>query len=198
MKTQTNTKCMNDRRKGKIARLPDDVRAVVNRMLRDGTGYGEIVEQLKFLGHEGMKTRNVSRWYQGGYQDWLRDQGQLEQLRLEREFAAQMLKENTGASMHEAGLQLLTMQMLRLLGRFDLEALQEGLEATQENYTGLLRAFVQVSRRTTELERLKLATATQKRSGAAQEALDSGERGVSPETLARAAKELKLFKLGSE
>src|SRR3954447_7395107 len=101
---------MNARRNGKIARLPAEVREVVNEMIRDGAEYGVIVEELQRLGHEDIRTRNVSRWFQGGYQDWLREQAHLEQLRWEREFAAKILQQNAGNSVHEAGLQLVTMQ----------------------------------------------------------------------------------------
>ena len=185
---------MNNRRNGKIARLPNDVREVVNQMIRDGAEYSEIVEELRVLGHEDIRPRNVSRWYQGGYQDWLKEQNQLEELKREKEFAARFLKENAGSSMHEAALQLMTLQMFRLLQRFDMEGLEEGLEATPQNYSGLLRAFTQVSRRATEYERLKLSTATQNKKWSEGKSFAPGERGVSRETLERAAKELKLFK----
>src|SRR4051812_33983377 len=106
---------MNSRRNGKIARLTKEVREVVNQMIRDGAEYSQVVEELRVRGHADVRPRNVSRWYQGGYQDWLREQGHLEELRREREFAGKLLKENAGSSLHEAGLQLMTMQMLRLL-----------------------------------------------------------------------------------
>ncbi|EEF58477.1 hypothetical protein [Pedosphaera parvula] len=45
---------MSERRNGKIARLPNEVREKVNQMLEDGVTYPKIVEHLAGLGHKDV------------------------------------------------------------------------------------------------------------------------------------------------
>jgi len=45
---------MSERRNGKIARLPNEVREKVNQMLEDGVTYPRIVEHLASLGHKDI------------------------------------------------------------------------------------------------------------------------------------------------
>src|SRR6266436_537775 len=59
-------------RNGKIARLPAAIRSVVNEMLHDSRLYREIVTRLAELGYPGIRPQNLSEWYKGGYQDWLK------------------------------------------------------------------------------------------------------------------------------
>ena len=58
-------------RQGKVARLPSQIRNLVNIMLNDGCSYSTIVRRLAELGHPGLTIHNISRWRKGGYEDWL-------------------------------------------------------------------------------------------------------------------------------
>ncbi len=83
---------MNTTRKSKISRLPKSVREELNRRLEDGESGPSLVKWLnespevrlllpaEFAGQE-FTPQNLSRWRQGGYQDWLRQQHTLELVR---------------------------------------------------------------------------------------------------------------------
>src|SRR5436309_1131263 len=72
----------NSARQGKVARLPNEIRNLVNTMLNDGCPYPAIVRRL---GHPGLIVHNISRWRKGGYEDWLgaQEKSDLEKLRAE-------------------------------------------------------------------------------------------------------------------
>jgi Protein of unknown function (DUF3486) len=179
---------MSDRRRGKVARLPEEVRQVVNQMMRDGKPYAEIVSHLTSVGQPGIVERNLSRWFRGGFQDWLREQQQVEEMQAERAFAERIGKEGSGNPMHEAGLQVATAQLFGMLARLDWRALQANVEADPKAYAEVMRLFLRLSSRLVELEKFKLAA-----SKVHAEDLPKGEGGIRPETLERIKKELKLF-----
>src|SRR4051812_49317843 len=56
---------------GKIARLPFEVREMVNNMIRGGMRYIDIVVGLKQHGYTHINENNISFWKSGGYLDWL-------------------------------------------------------------------------------------------------------------------------------
>ena len=83
---------MNTTRRSKISCLPKSIREELNRRLEDGESGPSLVKWLnespevrlglpaKFAGQE-FTPQNLSRWRQGGYQDWLRQQNTLELVR---------------------------------------------------------------------------------------------------------------------
>jgi len=79
-------------RRGKIARLPLDIREKVNRRLEDGVEGKQIVEWLNSLPKvralmasefdgQPVNEPNLSHWKTGGYRDWLEHQEALEATR---------------------------------------------------------------------------------------------------------------------
>jgi hypothetical protein len=83
---------MNAARKGKIARLPRDIRDQLNRRLHDG-GQGkrlvgwlnalpevQAVMAAEFAGRP-IREQNISEWRKGGYSDWLAQQEALDVVR---------------------------------------------------------------------------------------------------------------------
>jgi hypothetical protein len=96
---------MNNRRTGKIARLPKELRDVVNLMLRDGATYQQVIEKLKDHGHE-LNAENISNWFEGGFCDWEREQKRIEEMRARSQMALEMVRElkkesgNEGAGVH--------------------------------------------------------------------------------------------------
>lgn len=79
-------RCKIVSRKGKISRLPFEVRSEINRRLLDGQTGLEILAWLNALPiakerfgsmFEGkpINRSNLSKWRLGGYQDWLRERG---------------------------------------------------------------------------------------------------------------------------
>src|SRR5947207_11332427 len=83
----------NSVRQGKVARLPNEVRNVVNIMLNDGCSYSTIVRRLAELGHPGITIHNISRWRKGGYEDWLASQEKFDLEKLRAEITAEALSE---------------------------------------------------------------------------------------------------------
>src|SRR6266480_2599793 len=81
----------NQRRNGKIARLPKETRDMINHMLDDGLPYPVIIDELGEAG-EGMNTQNLTNWKQGGYQEYLKVQGLIEQIKAQTETAIEILQ----------------------------------------------------------------------------------------------------------
>jgi hypothetical protein len=64
-------------RNGKIARLPEPIRNLINQMLDDALPYRTIREKLRCLTPPlpyAISDMNISNWYHGGYQDWRKQQ----------------------------------------------------------------------------------------------------------------------------
>jgi hypothetical protein len=71
-------------RNGKVARLPEPLRLRINQMLDDGLPYRAILERLRQDADNPMpctlSEMNLSNWFHGGFQDWLKDQQKNEML----------------------------------------------------------------------------------------------------------------------
>jgi hypothetical protein len=68
------------RETGKVARLPVEIRNLVNQALRGGQRYEEIIAELQAHGFPHLTRWNIARWRRGGYAHWLRDQETFERL----------------------------------------------------------------------------------------------------------------------
>ena len=81
------------RRNGKVARLPKAIRERINQMMADGRVYLHIIAEL---GEDG-KTLNedsLANWKSGGYAEWLKEQRELEEMRLTQEYAVDLARES--------------------------------------------------------------------------------------------------------
>jgi hypothetical protein len=72
-------------RKGKIARLPYEIREQINALIRDGAPASRLNTYLIKNGHEAVNDTNWTNWRKGGYLDWLREQAHLDTVRAEYE-----------------------------------------------------------------------------------------------------------------
>ena len=122
------------RRTGKVARLPAEDRELLNLMLRDGATYSRIIKKFADRGHS-LSVGNLSRWYAGGYQDWLQDQAWLEEMRARLDFAGKVLHESNGATLDAASLRIAVTQMYTLLLSFDPVILKDKLAANPVAYS---------------------------------------------------------------
>src|SRR5579871_2025008 len=88
-------------RKGKIARLPYEVREELNRRLRDGKSGPGLLDWLnehreckKVLAEEfesrPITKQNLSEWKKGGYEDWLRKEESRQNVRALAEEAEEL------------------------------------------------------------------------------------------------------------
>ena len=113
IENQNSTKFKNpsgSRRNGNIARLPKPVRDKINLMLQDGVTYASIIEQLGEEG-KGLGLSNLSRWKDGGYQDWLLEQSFIGQIRDRLESASDLTRDFDASQVNHAALQLGTLQI---------------------------------------------------------------------------------------
>lgn len=99
-------------RKGKIARLPRDIRNELNQRLSDGeqgkllvewlNGHPEVQEALAlYFEARPVTEQNLSEWKQGGYEDWVRHQESLEWARLAADEAAELEEEGEGVPLSD-------------------------------------------------------------------------------------------------
>lgn len=154
---------MSNQRTGKIARLPFEVRTEVNGMIRDNIPYMHIIAFLAAKKHEGINEQNLTNWKDGGHQDWLKEQGRLEDMAAKREFAFQIVKENDGSKLHEANLHLAASQIYEVLTDFDPQRLKDLLDEKPENYADVVNALGKLSKSNVELQKYKDAVAEQKK-----------------------------------
>src|SRR5438874_1482043 len=84
-------------RRGKIARLPKELRNLVNQMIDDGHTYAEILEKLGDAG-KGISEASITTWRGGGFQEWVQKEQRLEGMRVRQEFAFDLVEENEGVS----------------------------------------------------------------------------------------------------
>ena len=103
------------RRNGKIARLPKKLRDLVNELLSDGATYAEIVRRLNESADPSLPypvaEKNISTWHDGGYQDWLRQQENLELLTSRLDFALDLARNSQSEKLQELTLQLAAMRL---------------------------------------------------------------------------------------
>ena len=96
---KTRTRC------GKIARLPTDMRDMVNRMLRNGVPYAKIVAALDEIGVT-VTERNVSNWKtRGGYREWCLAQDHAVALHAHQDNLIALLRKENATDVSEVGLQ---------------------------------------------------------------------------------------------
>src|SRR4051812_42314872 len=78
---------------GKVAKLPPEIRLIVNQMLDVGETYKSIVARLTELGHPGFFEQNIQRWKDAGYQRWLQAEERRLDAKLESEAAAELAQD---------------------------------------------------------------------------------------------------------
>src|SRR5437899_960302 len=116
----------NHVRHGKVARLPNQIRNLVNTMLNDGASYSAVVRRLAELGHHGFTVFNICRWRKGGYEDWLAAQEKFDLEKLRAESTAETLKEfKDPSTFQDASERLAALNIFRALRELDLRPPEE-------------------------------------------------------------------------
>ncbi len=132
------------RRTGKIARLSREHRELINLMLRDGTSYSKIIRKLAERGHN-LDKDNLSRWYAGGYQDWVQEQAWLEEMRARLDFAKEVVNQPNAKLIDEASLRIAVTQMYNLLLAFDPLSLKNQLSTQPTAYSRILGSLCKLT-----------------------------------------------------
>lgn len=183
---------MSRSRTGKIARLPKNFRDIVNLMLRDGATYTQIRSKLGEHGAD-LNDQNIQAWREGGYVDWLNEQERLDDMKAKREFALEVVKQNEGSQIHEAGLQIAATQIYELLSDFDVTTLKEKLAESPENYSRVVNAMAKLSDSGLKYERYHAEVQAAKARIDKELSAAKSKGGITPETLEKIEHELKLL-----
>ena len=157
---------MSNRRTGKIARLPKEIRDVVNLMLQDGAAARVVIEKLEGIRANGGKgvdgelieipnEQNVTNWIQGGYQDWQLERQRLDDLRFKREMALEIVRQNEGSKIQEAALQLASSQLYEVISEFDLTSLKEMLAEQPAEFSNLVNSLAKLSKSALDYEKYR-------------------------------------------
>jgi hypothetical protein len=149
---QKTPNAITRRRRGKVARLPDKLRQVVNVMLRDGVPYSQIIEKLSKRGHR-LQYHNLSRWFTGGYQEWLQGQAGLDEIRLKLDFASNLLRLDDTDVFNEATLRVAVARLYNLVLDFDPTVLKQALPNAPGAYSRILNSLCKLTEGALKLER---------------------------------------------
>ncbi len=141
-----------NRRNGKVAQLPKAVRDRINEMLLDGLTYAEIISELGDDG-KSLNAENISNWYSGGYQEWLKEQRRREDMRIRQELAMDLGRLKNGSDLSQAAFQIAVTQICETLADLDPAVLRKALETDPKNYTRLLNALPNLSEGELKCER---------------------------------------------
>jgi hypothetical protein len=188
------------RRKGAIARMPKELRDQVNTMLRDGATYRAIVKYLAAEHDVTVTDNQLGDWhsgrpgkFEGGFQDWLREQERIEDMTRKREFALEIVAKNEGSKIHEATMQIAASQLYEVLTDFDLTELKTLLKNRPQNYAAIVNSLAKVAKQSLETEKFKQHVRDTRERIERELGIAKDKGGIAPETLERIERELRLL-----
>lgn len=154
-------------RLGKIARLPETIRAELNTRLRDGqlgpqilpwlNSHPAVVEVLtEHFSGQPINAQNLSDWRQGGYEEWQEKQDKTYRIKELASFAARLAQANS-TSIAEGAAAIASGKLLELLeAGSDPEAMDlEALGDVVSSLTSLRSAEIAQQRADLDREKLK-------------------------------------------
>jgi len=148
----------SNRRNGNVARLPKEVRDRINVMIRDGVTYRQIIERLGEDG-KGLDRSNMSRWKDGGYEDWLLEQAFIARTRARQETPGELVKDFDATEVNHAALQLGTLHIFDALRDMGPGSLNKKLGGDCAAFARLINALARSSRETMLLQKYREACA---------------------------------------
>ena len=121
-------------------------------MLRDGASYRAIINSF---GREGLRLNeaNLSRWNGGGFQDWLREQSWLDEMRARLDFASSIVQQPNAELIDQASLRIAVIRLYTLLTEFDPGTLKSKLSENPATYVRILNALCNLTGTALELKR---------------------------------------------
>jgi hypothetical protein len=172
-----------------MARIPKEHRDAANLMLLDGEPYTAIITELEKRGFAGINEQNLTNWKDGGYQDWLKSNERLEQMRLLREQALDVVKDNEGSKVTEAALHLAAAQAYEILSDYDLSAFKDVLAEKPALYGKVVNGLAKISSEVLGYERFR----TEVKKKLDEIKVASAKGGLTTETIERIERELNLL-----
>ncbi|MGZ4962756.1 MAG: phage protein Gp27 family protein [Limisphaerales bacterium] len=133
------------RRNGNVAQLPKAVRDKINHMLLDGVIYADIIENL---GEDGkhLQISNLSRWKDGGFQDWLKERQQVDTLRGFFELVMDMVANTEAEEIPDLTVKLLAARVCGVLTKLTPAELQNTISDDPKALSRLLSLVPKLSR----------------------------------------------------
>jgi hypothetical protein len=113
-------------------------------MLRDGAPYERISKKLAESGHK-ITVDNLSRWHSGGFKDWLQDQAWIEEMRLQLDFASNIVNEKNAELMDAASLRIAVTRMYTFLLSFDPSKLNTQIANQPGAYARILNVLCKLT-----------------------------------------------------
>ncbi len=130
--------------RGKIGRLPQEMRERLNLLIRDNKTAEEILAFLAENGIEGVTPQNISTWKRFGYEKWERNQVRIEQMAARRQMARDMIeaaKADGDASLSiasDAASALAVDALTEVLEDFDPEILKTAIAEKPDRILALM------------------------------------------------------------
>ena len=141
--TLTNGKnFMTSRRRSQIGRLPKAVREHVNQMLDDGATNPQVAAWLAEQGHGDFNHMVISRWRNGGFQDWLTHQERLADRQQTHELAVEHAASGDQVY-HDAGVNIVAQEFYVAFSRINFDELAARARENPDKIVSLLKAFIQ-------------------------------------------------------
>ena len=128
-----------------VGRLPRVIRDKVDEMIDDGVFYKEICEWVKKETGVQLNHDVLSTWRMRGHDRWLQEQERIREMRETRAFALEVMKENQGKVVTEAGLEIAASQLYQMLMKFKIAELKKELSKDPEAYPKVVRMLARVS-----------------------------------------------------
>lgn len=163
------------RHNGKVARLPKELRDKVNLMIEDGFTYPAIIKALGDAG-KGFNKVNLSRWKDGGHQDWLLEQKWLATTRMRQESASDLTRDFDATQVNHAALQLITLHIFEAMRNLGPGTLDDKLGGDSTAFARLVHALSRASRETVQIQKYREVCA---KARAALQALRDPKRKLS-------------------
>lgn len=144
--------------RSKIARLPRELRALVNDLLADGANAHEVVQKL---GEHGvfLNTQNVYDWFHGPHQLWLAEQRALEECRLRHELTVDFVRENPGTATVQGAQAISAALIAEAVARFGPETLRTALQSDPMNLFRALQTLALLADSDARYQQLDAAAA---------------------------------------
>lgn len=191
-------------RHGKIARLQKPHRDQVSHLLQNGASAQTVIEYVAGLVAAGERDAdgapveplndvNVTLWRQGGYEDWLKEQRRLEDMRLRRDAAFEIITANEGAKIQEASLNIAASQLYEVLTEMDLAGLKDKLKEKPELYPEVIRSLAPIAKAALDVEKWKENVRERKAAIERELGVALNKGGITKETREKIERELNLL-----
>jgi len=145
---------MSRPRRSQIARLPKEVREHINQMLDDGSTNLQVMAWLAENGHGNFNDMVISRWRNGGYQDWLTAQERLD----DRQYKVELAQQQGTAGdpvFHDAGVNIIAQEFYDAFSRLNFQELTARARENPDKLIRLLQIFIQFNRYCLQRDRFR-------------------------------------------